>query len=108
MACSGTIGENRGQTHYSLVSASSSLSFLPLPLASTYHHRSRGSLSLAPPSPLSLPLSHEMNLARRMMRPVYAQGRVVKGFGRGSKELGIPTGEGEGEWGGGGTARLHF
>ena len=27
------------------------------------------------------------------MRPIYAQGRVVKGFGRGSKELGIPTGK---------------
>ena len=25
--------------------------------------------------------------------PYFAQGRVVKGFGRGSKELGIPTGE---------------
>jgi len=28
-----------------------------------------------------------------LIRPVYAQGKVVKGFGRGSKELGIPTGE---------------
>ena len=25
--------------------------------------------------------------------PFYTQGEVVKGFGRGSKELGIPTGE---------------
>lgn len=25
--------------------------------------------------------------------PYYCSGRVVKGFGRGSKELGIPTGE---------------
>ncbi len=33
-----------------------------------------------------------MSVASRIMRPVYAQGRVIKGFGRGSKELGIPTG----------------
>ena len=26
------------------------------------------------------------------MKPIYAQGTVIKGFGRGSKELGIPTG----------------
>ena len=26
------------------------------------------------------------------MKPFYAQGTVIKGFGRGSKELGIPTG----------------
>ena len=26
------------------------------------------------------------------MKPCYAQGTVIKGFGRGSKELGIPTG----------------
>ncbi len=25
------------------------------------------------------------------MRPIFVEGRVVKGFGRGSKELGIPT-----------------
>ena len=34
-------------------------------------------------------------LARRIMAclPYYAKGSVVKGFGRGSKELGIPTGK---------------
>ena len=26
------------------------------------------------------------------MKEIYAQGEVTKGFGRGSKELGIPTG----------------
>ena len=30
------------------------------------------------------------------MKPFYTQGTVIKGFGRGSKELGIPTGR-EGE-----------
>jgi len=34
-----------------------------------------------------------MSKSKKLLeRPFYAQGRVVKGFGRGSKELGIPTG----------------
>ena len=34
-------------------------------------------------------------MLRRMAAifPFFAQGQVVKGFGRGSKELGIPTGD---------------
>ena len=31
------------------------------------------------------------------MKPFYAQGTVIKGFGRGSKELGIPTGREDGQ-----------
>jgi hypothetical protein len=34
-----------------------------------------------------------MTLRTTAMKLIYAQGKVIKGFGRGSKELGIPTGE---------------
>lgn len=34
-----------------------------------------------------------MSVWQRIMKPIYAQGKIVKGFGRGSKDLGIPTGE---------------